>query len=212
MTAAEFLSFLYREIHTTIAATVDNEGLPVTCAIDIMDADESGLYFLTARGKGFYNRLIAGKYLALTGIKGEDTMSCVVVSVRGRVKEIGNALLPGLFEKNPYMNEIYPTSQSLKALAVFKLYEGSGEWFDLSKKPVERFTFTFGNAKQEKGGYFITDGCTLCRACVEVCPQGCIDFTHASAVIRQENCLHCGNCMEACPQKAVIRREYYDAN
>ncbi len=104
------------------------------------------------------------------------------------------------------MNEIYPTTQSQKALTVFQLYEGSGEWFDLSKKPIERFTFTFGNAEKEKDGYFITDGCTLCCACGEVCPQGCIDFTSASAVIRQENCLHCGSCMEVCPQKAVIRR------
>lgn len=206
MTAAEILSCLYREIHTTVVATVDDAGLPVTCAIDIMDADENGLYFLTAKGKGFYNRVKSREYLALTGIKGEDTMSCVAVSVKGRVKEIGSYILPKLFEKNPYMNEIYPTTQSQKALTVFQLYEGSGEWFDLSKKPIERFTFTFGNAEKEKDGYFITDGCTLCCACGEVCPQGCIDFTSASAVIRQENCLHCGSCMEVCPQKAVIRR------
>ena len=44
--------------------------------------------------------------MALTGIKGADTMSCVAVSVRGKVKEMGAGLLPKLFEKNPYMNEI----------------------------------------------------------------------------------------------------------
>ena len=32
-------------------------GEPVTCAIDIMDYDTDGLYFLTAKGKNFYNRL-----------------------------------------------------------------------------------------------------------------------------------------------------------
>lgn len=31
------------------------------------------------------------------------------------------------------MNEIYPTVESMSALTVFQLYEGSGEWFDLSK-------------------------------------------------------------------------------
>ena len=82
MTTIEVLQYLQQEIHTTIAATVDENGLPVTCAIDIMDADENGLYFLTAKGKGFYNRLKDRGYLALTGVKGEDTMSCVAISVR----------------------------------------------------------------------------------------------------------------------------------
>ena len=48
-TAEDFLSFLTDEIHTVIAASSDDDGLPVTCAIDIMDSDETGLYFLTAR-------------------------------------------------------------------------------------------------------------------------------------------------------------------
>ena len=78
----------------TVAATVDDDGLPVTCAIDIMDADENGLYFLTAKGKGFYHRLKTQGYLALTGMKGRDTLSCVAVSVRGKIRELGGALAP----------------------------------------------------------------------------------------------------------------------
>ena len=70
-------------IHTTIVATVDDDGLPVTAAIDMMDSDENGLYFLTARGKGFYDRLKKREYIALTAIKGESTMTSVAVSVRG---------------------------------------------------------------------------------------------------------------------------------
>lgn len=93
MTAKEIFLYLHREIHTTVAATVDKNNLPVTCAIDIMDADENGMYFLTARGKGFYDRLVTRGYLALTGMKGEDTMSCVAVSVRGKVKELGSGLI-----------------------------------------------------------------------------------------------------------------------
>ena len=123
----DYLKYLVQEIHSTIVATVDKNGLPVTCAIDIMDYDENGLYFLTAKGKGFYNRLVNKGYLALTGMKGEDTMSCVALSVRGKVKEIGAARLPRLFELNPYMTEIYPTEESRKALTVFCIYEGSGE-------------------------------------------------------------------------------------
>ncbi len=201
-----YLRYLEKEIHSVIIATVDDNGLPVTCAIDIMDSDENGLYFLTAKGKGFYYRLKKSGYAALTGIKGSDTLSCVAVSVRSKVQEIGNAPLKRLFEKNPYMNEIYPTEQSRQALTVFQLYEGSGEWFDLSKKPIERAAFTIGNKQEETQGYEITQECIRCKACQIVCPQNCIDFTVIPAAIKQENCLHCGNCFAVCPQKAVVRR------
>ncbi len=205
MNTMEIFRYLQQEIHTAVMATVDENNLPVTCAIDVMDSDENGLYFLTAKGKGFYHRLKERGYLALTGMKGEDTLSCVAVSVRGKVKELGDDLLPRLFEKNPYMREIYPTPESRKALTVFQLYEGSGEWFDLSQKPVERFSFSFGRAEAEPEGYLIADSCIGCQACEAVCPQNCIDFSSTPAVIQREHCLHCGNCMDICPQKAVVR-------
>ena len=201
-----YLNFLEKEIHSVIIATVDDKGLPVTCAIDIMDSDEKGLYFLTAKGKGFYNRLKKSGYAALTGMKGGDTLSCIAVSVRGKVQEIGNTPLQKLFEKNPYMNEIYPTAQSRQALTVFRLYEGSGEWFDLSKKPIERASFTFGGAEKVQEGYFITDVCIGCKLCYSKCPQKCIDISAKPAVIQQKNCLHCGNCFEICPARAIMKR------
>ena len=150
MTAEEYLDYVVREIHRTIVATVDDEGLPVTAAIDMMDSDKNGLYFLTAKGKNFYDRLKKRGFLALTAIKGDSTMTSVAVSIRGKVKELGYERIPDLFEKNPYMHEIYPTEESLKALTVFQIYEGSGEWFDLSKKPIERASFTFGGAKEKE--------------------------------------------------------------
>lgn len=70
MRPTEVLKFLEKEIHTVIAATADENGLPVTCAIDIMDSDENGIYFLTAKGKGFYTRLKSSGFIAMTGMKG----------------------------------------------------------------------------------------------------------------------------------------------
>lgn len=207
METSRVLKFLEKEIHSVIMATVGDDGLPVTCAADIMDSDEKGLYFLTAKGKGFYNRLKNNGYVALTGMKGSDTLSCVAVSVRGRVREIGSSLLQQIFEKNSYMNETYPTEQSRGALTVFQLYEGDGEWFDLSKKPIERFSFTIGGAQEKIQGFEITKRCTGCKACENVCPQNCIEFTNVPAVINQKHCLHCGKCLEICPQKAVVRRK-----
>ena len=46
MEAKEYLDIIANEIHRTIVATVDDEGLPVTAAIDMMDSDEKSLYFL----------------------------------------------------------------------------------------------------------------------------------------------------------------------
>lgn len=206
MQAKDYLTYLVKEIHTCVVATVDDDGLPVTAAIDMMDFDENGLYFLTAKGKGFYDRLKKQGYIALTGIKGESTMTSVAVSVRGKVREIGYDLIPKLIDKNPYMKEIYPTEESRKALTVFHIYEGSGEWFDLSKKPIERASFTFGEAEHKSEGYFITDACIGCETCGSVCPQNCIDFSNTPAVIEQEHCLHCGNCAEVCPVGAVEKR------
>ena len=206
MTAKDYLEYIVNQIHSTVVATVDENGLPVTCVIDMMYADENDLYFLTAKGKNFYKRLKDKGYIAFSGKKGEDTMSCVAVSVRGKVKEIGYDMLPVLFEKNPYMYEIYPSEDSRKALTVFQLYEGSGEWFDLSKKPIQRDSFSFGGAENKSSGYFVTDNCISCGACLNDCPQSCIDLIDGKAVIRQQNCLHCGNCAAICPVGAVIVR------
>ena len=102
----DYLSFLVHEIHTAVVATVDDEGLPVTAAIDMMDCDENSLYFLTARGKSFYDRLKKRCFLALTAIKGDATLTSVAVSLRGKVRELGYGKIPELLEKNPYMYDL----------------------------------------------------------------------------------------------------------
>ncbi len=208
MRANDYLKFIVEHIHSTVAATVDKSGLPVTCVIDMMYADENGLYFLTAKGKNFYQRLKDNGYIALSGMKGENTMKCAALSIRGKVRERGADMLPLLLEKNPYMFEIYSTDESRKALTVFQIYEGTGEWFDLSKKPIERDSFSFGGAENMPSGYFVTDSCIGCGSCIFNCPQSCIDIVDKKAVIRQQNCLRCGNCAEICPVGAVGRKKY----
>lgn len=206
MEVKDYLAYIVNEIHTTVVATVDEDGLPYTCAIDMMYADDNSLYFLTAKGKSLYDRLVNKGFIAFTAMKGDDTMSTVAVSVRGKIRELGYEKIPYLFEKNSYMNEIYPTEASRRALTVFQIYEGSGEWFDLSKKPIERAVFTFGDVSFEEEGYFISDSCIGCGACLNICPQSCIDLSVTPAVIQQGHCIHCGNCENICPVSAVERR------
>ncbi len=187
-------------------ATTSENGKPVTCAIDIMDYDENGLYFLTAKGKNFYARLKNSPHIALTGLQGESTMKRIAVSVLGEVRECDKQRLLRLLEKNPYMYEIYPTEASRESLVAFVIFRGSCEWFDLTKKPIERFAFSFGETTVTDNGYIITDKCIGCGKCLSVCPQSCIDVTKQPARILQEHCLHCGNCYGVCPVKAVERR------
>ncbi len=206
MNLTDIFKMLCDDIHTVVVATVNERGLPETRVIDIMLCDESGVYFITAKGKRFYESLTDKKYIALSGYKGEDTMSSTAISLSGEVEELGGGLLDRVFEKNPYMAEIYPSEESRTALTVFKLCRGNIEYFDLSKKPIERYSFTFGQEQSERHGYFVNDSCIGCGTCTEICPQGCIDFCGGKAEIRRENCLHCGNCLTVCPAGAVERR------
>lgn len=205
MKVKDYLHFIVNEIHTTVVATVDDNGLPVTCAIDMMDCDENSLYFLTAKGKSFYDRLIKRGYLSLTGMKGEDTMSCIAISVHGKVRELGAKKVRELFDKNPYMYEIYPDESFFSVISVFQIYKGSGEWFDLSKKPIERINFSFGGAQWAVERYFVSDQCISCKLCYSKCPQKCIDINSKPVVINQNNCLHCGNCFDICPMGAIVK-------
>ncbi len=206
MGGEKYLRYIVENIHTVIVATVDGRGYPVTAAIDMMDTDGETLYFLTARGKSLYDRLKARPHMAFTAMEGEDTMSRKAISVQGRVRELGQVGLEKLFEKNPYMYSIYPQPEARQALTVFQIYEGKGEWFDLSKKPIERESFTFGGMEAEGWRYRIGEACIGCGRCREVCPQDCIRTDVLPFIIEQKHCLHCGNCLAVCPEKAVERR------
>lgn len=203
MTTLEILHVLQSEIHSTVFATLDEQGLPQTCVIDLMLADENGLYFLTAKGKSFYERLMARPFVALSGMKGGDTLSTVAISLRGAVRNIGKERLAEIFEQNPYMAKIYPTEKSREALEVFQIFRAEGEYFDLSQLPPFRQSFSFGGETVHASGYRIhAEKCISCTQCREVCPTNCISDT-TPRVLDASHCLHCGNCFRACPVGAV---------
>ena len=104
------------------------------------------------------------------------------------------------------MADIYKSEASRAALDVFQLYEGEGEYFDLSCLPSKRAAFTFGGKQLKAMGYEITDKCTGCSACVNMCPVGCITTMGKRFAIQQENCIHCGNCLAVCRSGAVRKR------
>lgn len=144
MTAHDYLYYLTNDIHSTIFATVDENGHPATRVVDIMLVKGEKLYFLTANTKDLYRQLEKNPYVAITGVRGVDTMSSFSINIKGQVREIGTKYLDEIFEKNAYMNDIYETEDRKKALRVFEIYRGSLSVYDLSKKPIYQKTLFFG--------------------------------------------------------------------
>ena len=204
MDTKNYLKILVEEIHSTVIATIDENGLPATRVIDMMLYDDKGIYFLTAKGKAFYKQLMNKGYISLSGMTADaGTLSKKAISVVGSVRNMGSEKLEEIFDKNPYMAEIYASAESRTALEVFCLYKGQGEFFDLSTKPITRGNFAFGGIEVQSFGYRITEACNACGLCIEKCPQNCIIIGEPYKIV-QENCLHCGNCEDICPENAVI--------
>ncbi|MCD8369093.1 MAG: 4Fe-4S binding protein, partial [Clostridiales bacterium] len=163
--------------------------------------DEKGVLFLTAKGKAFYSQLMEQKYIALSATKDKKS-----VSLRGRIQNIGSEKLDEIFEKNPYMQKIYP-GDTRSALEVFWLYEASGEYFDISDPShVTRDSIVIGQPESVMSGYFVGSACIGCKLCYSVCPQKCIDISVKPVVIDQSRCLHCGRCAEICPKQTIEKR------
>ncbi|MCD8108880.1 MAG: 4Fe-4S binding protein [Clostridiales bacterium] len=201
MTNLDYLKMLVKDIHSTTVATIGADGHPQTRTIDMMLWDEKGVYFLTAKGKAFYTQLMEQKYIALSATKDKKS-----VSLRGRIQNIGSEKLDEIFEKNPYMQKIYP-GDTRSALEVFRLYEASGEYFDISDPShVTRDSIVIGQPESVVSGYFVGSACIGCKLCYSVCPQKCIDISVKPVVIDQSRCLHCGRCAEICPKQTIEKR------
>ncbi|MCC8065225.1 MAG: 4Fe-4S binding protein [Clostridiales bacterium] len=201
MNGNNYLKLLVEDLHSATVATIGSDGHPQTRTIDMMLWDEQGVYFLTARGKAFYTQLMEQRYIALSATKDKKS-----VSLRGKVQNIGSEKLDEIFEKNPYMREIYP-GDTRSALEVFRLYEASGEYFDISvPSHVTRDSIVIGQPEAVVSGYFVGSACIGCKLCYSVCPQKCIDISTKPVVIDQSRCLRCGRCGSICPKHAIEKR------
>ncbi|MCR4868887.1 MAG: 4Fe-4S binding protein [Lachnospiraceae bacterium] len=194
----DYLKILVEDIHSTVVATIGKDGHPVTRVIDMMLCDENGLYFLTAKGKEFYEQLMGQKYVSVSAVKDKKS-----ITVSGKIENIGSKKLDEIFEKNTYMQKIYP-GDTRTALEVFRLYEAEGNYFDISDPShVTRGTFNIGDVATRKSGYYVGNKCIHCKLCFSVCPQKCIDTSTKPVVIDQNRCLHCGRCAEICPVQTI---------
>ena len=51
--------------------------------------------------------------------------------------------------------------------------------------------------------YVISDACTKCGSCVEVCPSEAISEGDKQYVIDADACVDCGLCADECPVDAI---------
>lgn len=198
MKKVDYLDWLVDKIHSSTIATIGADGHPQTRVIDMMLHDGEYVYFLTAKGKDFYSQLMEQKYVAVSATKDK-----VAISIRGIIENIGKDNLDLIFEKNPYMKDIYPRD-TREVLEVFRIIRGQGEFFDLrNPSHIVRDYFVIGEEKQQKSGYYVGDECIRCKLCYSICPQKCIDISKKPVEIIQNNCLHCGRCAEICPKQNI---------
>lgn len=194
----EYLKMLVEDFHSTTIATIGADGHPQTRIIDMMLWDKAGVYFLTAKGKAFYDQLMEQLYVALSATKDKKA-----ISLRGKIENIGSEKLNEIFDKNTYMQKIYP-GETRTALEVFRIYEAQGEYFDISDPShIVRDSVQIGSPVMQQSGYWVGKDCIGCKLCYSVCPQKCIDISNTPVVINQNHCLHCGRCAEICPKQTI---------
>ena len=197
-TAKQYVS-LFRQVKIATAATVDAQGRPQARVINIMLAEDDGMYIVTSKGKPFYKQLVDTGEIALAAM----CPGCQSLKFTGRLRVVGKEWVDKVFQHNPGMNEVYP-GESRYILDAFHIYQGHGEWFDLQHYPIRRESFAYGGDEVEKNGFAISDQCVGGGACAEACPQQCISAGTPYA-IDPAHCLQCGRCVEFCPAGAVER-------
>ena len=184
-------------------ATVDQDGNPQIRNISALHFEEDSFCFFTSRGKNFCQELLKDgrvQILGYTKLKEMIRVTAKAVQVPEREQEMW---MDRIFEEQPYLTNVYP-GDTREIGVIFKIDQGSVEYFNLGVSPIFREVYTFGGATFERKGFIITDACTGCGTCLKKCPQKCID-EGTPYKIRQNNCLHCGNCFEHCPVNAIVR-------
>ena len=196
MDKKQFLEDIIK-IHSVSVATIDSNGKPTIRIIDMIHIEDDCLYFLTARGKNFYQEITKDNYIALSCQKYNKSYV-----IKGYVEQVDHKYLDILFNKNKYMWGTYPRN-TRDVLEVFKIYKWSGEYFDVTSKPITRLSFSNNMEEITKGTFITNDKCISCKKCITVCPQKCIDYSTGKAYIKSKHCLRCGACKEVCPAKAI---------
>lgn len=80
------------------------------------------------------------------------------------------------------------------------------------QKGVVTEKFPFGvdiTPERLKGALEVTNSCTKCMTCIEVCPTKALAFHGKELVADYGKCIFCGRCVSSCPEKAIKHTNVY---
>ena len=85
-------------------------------------------------------------YISICGKTDGDFFHSKMITIQGRIRNIGKSRIDELMDTNPYMKKLYPDDQKEKRqiIDIFQVYCGEGVYQDFSVSPVERIQFQFG--------------------------------------------------------------------
>lgn len=187
--------------------------------------DDDGLYFLTMHTKPFCRQLDRSGKLAVCGIypssaifsEDEHGMPLMqpgfALRITGDVRRIGREAVEekACAGHAGFGFALYDMSR-YPAIRVFCMYRGKGEIFDYDFEmqnrdhKLYRTRFAFGGEHHNPAGCRITENCTGCGACMEVCTFKAIEAGNPYTIL-EERCDECGNCLPVCPAGAILEPE-----
>lgn len=112
-----------------------------------MLADDDSIFFMTSNnGRKLYKMLNDSDYISICGKTEGGYFRSRMITIQGRIRNIGKARIDDLMDANLYMKKLYPDDQKEKRqiIDVFQVYCGVGVYQDFSVSPAERIPFQFG--------------------------------------------------------------------
>lgn len=185
--------------------------------------DEEGFYFRTTKAKSFYRQLISNNTVSVCGMYPDTKVKYdkeghafftpgYSIRMNGDVREVNNDTVFNKAENNPLFNTAALDISKYKSTKVFCIYMGRGEIFDFDfenekrDEKLIRIPFNFGGMDPELTKIKISDICTACGKCYEVCTFNAIIIGSPFSII-SEKCDLCGSCFIVCPVKAITMKQ-----
>lgn len=140
----EFLDFAVKQIHNVDVATT-HHGEPSAQVCDLLLNKNGKLYITTSSQNPFFQDLINQPKVIVNGYKGNGTMDSCGFSIRGTIKNVEHQYIDEIFEKNPYLNEIYAddVTAAKEDLRVLEITPQNASYLDHRTHPVFVRKFEF---------------------------------------------------------------------
>lgn len=183
--------------------------------------DDEGIYFRTMSNRPYGRQLLKTGKVTVCGMtdisvnKDENNQNPAFppgYSFRliGEVKQVSKEAIIEKAKTNQMLQVAVDDMQTYPTMAEgnFVIYKAKGEIYDFDFNKVNRdhkllrTRFEFGGAKVNPAGPRITEQCTECGMCYEVCTSDAI-IQGSPYQVDSTKCSDCGSCINVCPAEAI---------